>query len=99
MTNTPASLPAMLPFWRTVGRSYAMPFSHVGTLGRVTWLWLALMTPVLLLFSWFLAPMLAAFMAKLGTPAGVAIDWQLQLMSHLKQLVILPAIASIAVAW
>jgi hypothetical protein len=47
------------------------------------------MTPVLLAFSWFLAPLLANFMAKIGTPAGVAIDWQLQLLSYLKQLVVL----------
>ena len=89
MTSSPTQRPAKLPFWCTVGSSYAMPFSHLGTLGRATWLWLAVMTPVLLAFSWFLAPLLANFMAKIGTPAGVAIDWQLQLLSYLKQLVVL----------
>ena len=89
MTSSATPLPTKLPFWCTVGSSYAMPFSHLGTLGRATWLWLAVMTPVLLAFSWFLAPLLANFMAKIGTPAGVAIDWQLQLLSYLKQLVVL----------
>jgi hypothetical protein len=99
MTSSPSPLPAKLPFWRTVGSSYAMPFSHLDTLGRVTRLWLAVLTPVLVLFSWLLAPMLGDFMAKLGTPAGITLDWQLQVLSYLKQLVVLPAIASIAVAW
>jgi hypothetical protein len=63
------------------------------------WLWLGLMTPVLLLLSWLLAPMLADFVAKIGTPAGKDLQWQVQMLSSLKQIVLLPAVASIAVAW
>jgi hypothetical protein len=40
-----------LPFWQTVGRAYAMPLGHMKTVGRVIWLWLGLLAPVLLLLS------------------------------------------------
>jgi hypothetical protein len=62
--------PKKLPFWDTVGRAYALPLNYADTLGRVMWLWLGVMTPVLLIMSWLLAPTLADFMAKIGTPAS-----------------------------
>jgi len=62
------------------------------------WLWLGVMTPVLLVMSWLIAPTLADLMAKIGTPASKYLRWQLQMLSSLKQAVLLPA-ASIAVAW
>jgi hypothetical protein len=57
------------------------------------------MTPVLLIMSWLIAPTLADLMAKIGTPASKDLRWQLQMLSSLKQIVLLPAVASIAVAW
>jgi hypothetical protein len=93
------SKPAKLPFWRTVGSAYAMPFKHADTLGHVTWLWLGLMTPVLLLMSWIVVPLVTDVMGKIGTPAGRDVHWQLQMLSFVKQIVLLPAVASIAVAW
>ena len=57
-----------LPFWQTVGRAYAMPLGHMKTVGRVIWLWLGLLAPVLLLLSWFLAPALVDAWPKVGTP-------------------------------
>jgi hypothetical protein len=57
------------------------------------------MTPVLLMMSWLLAPTLADFIAKIGTPAGKDLQWQLQILSSIKQMMLLPAAASIAVAW
>jgi hypothetical protein len=36
---------------------------------------------------------------KVGTPAGKEIHWQLQILSFLKQIILLPALASIAVGW
>jgi len=57
------------------------------------------MTPVLLIMSWLIAPTLAELMAKIGTPASKDLRWQLQMLSSLKQIVLLPAAASIAVAW
>jgi len=99
VTSTQPPRPTKLPFWHTVGRAYALPLNHADTLGRVMWLWLGVMTPVLLVMSWLLAPTLAEFMAKIGTPAGKDLQWQLQILSSLKQIVLLPAAASIAVAW
>ena len=99
MTSSQSSRPAKLPFWHTVGRAYAMPLIHADTLGHVMWLWLGLITPVLLLLSWLLAPTLADFVATIGTPASKDLQWQMQMLSSLKQIVLLPAVASIAVAW
>jgi hypothetical protein len=62
-------------------------------------LWLGVMTPVLFVMSWIIAPTLADLMAKIGTPASKDLQWQLQTLSSLKQIVLLPAAASIAVAW
>lgn len=58
-----------------------------------------MLTPVLFLLSWFLAPALADFIAKIGTPAGKEFLWQFQLLTLIKQVILLPALASIAVAW
>jgi hypothetical protein len=99
MSSPQDSRPAKLPFWYTVGRAYAIPLNHAETLRKVTWLWLGLMTPVLLFMSWLLAPTLADFMGKIGTPAIKDLQGQLQMLSSLKQVVLLPAMASIAVAW
>ena len=99
MTSTNTTRPAKLPFWRTVGRAYALPLNEADTLGRVMWLRLGVMTPVLLVMSWLIAPTLADLMAKIGTPASKDLRWQLQMLSSLKQIVLLPAAASIAVAW
>ena len=99
MTHTRPTKPAKLPFWHTVGRAYALPFNDADTLGRVIWLWLGVITPVLLITSWLIAPTLVDLMAKIGTPASKDLGWQLQMLSSLKQIVLLPAVASIAVAW
>jgi len=99
MSSAQIPKPAKLPFWHTVGNAYAIPFNHAATLARVMWLWLGLMTPVLLFMSWLIAPSLADFMAKIGTPASKDIQWQVQIFSSVKQIILLPAVASIAVAW
>ena len=98
--TTADARPPKLPFWRTVGRAYAAPFVNFGSLVGAAWLWLLVLTPVLLVISWFLAPMQAELFAKLGTdPDAGTPSLEFQLISILQQLVILPAIASIAVAW
>ena len=99
VTHAITTKPAKLPFWQTVGRAYALPLNHADTLGRVMWLWLGVMMPFLLAVSWLVAPTLADLMAKIGTPASRDLLWQLQMLSSLKQIVLLPAAASIAVAW
>lgn len=90
MTHTITTMPAKLPFWRTVGRAYALPLNDADTLGRVMWLWLGVMTPVLLVMSWLIAPTLADLMAKVGTPASKDLRWQLQMLSSLKRLPLSP---------
>ena len=101
-----AARPPKLPFWRTVGRAYAAPFVNFGSLLSAAWLWLLVLTPVLLVIFWFFVPSMAEYLAKLGTDPDPATSMeypipsaQLQLLSLLTQIVILPAIASIAVAW
>jgi hypothetical protein len=84
----------LLPFWRTVGRAYAAPFVNFGSLVRAASLWVLLLTPVLLAISWFLAPLYTS----LGDMSK-AEPVELQLLSILPQLVMVPAVASIAVAW
>lgn len=94
-----AARPPKLPFWRTVGRAYAAPFVNLGALLRAVWLWLVLLTPVLLVISWYLAPFQTEILSGTGTGSNTSPSAQFQLLSILQQLVMVPVIASIAVAW
>jgi hypothetical protein len=95
-----AARPPKLPFWRMVGRAYAAPFVNFGALVRAAWLWLLILAPVLLAISWLQAPMEIDVLARIGGgPDTVHDPWELRLLSLLQQLVMLPAMASIAVAW
>src|SRR5262245_13160750 len=93
--------PAKLAFWSTVGRAYAAPFADAQSLMRAARLWLLLLTPVLLFTSWLQMSMRAELLAGMRADAGAAfaMGWQLRLISNLHSLVIVPAAASIAVAW
>ncbi|MGH6691655.1 MAG: hypothetical protein ACREF4_13365, partial [Gammaproteobacteria bacterium] len=79
--------------------AYAAPFVNFGSLVRAAWLWTLLLIPVLLAISWFLAPVYAALgdLSKADLNASTPVEFQL--LSILLQLVMLPAVASIAVAW
>src|SRR5262249_32545245 len=96
---TSAARPPKLPFWRTVGRAYAAPFANFGSLLSAAWLWFLLLTPLVLVMNWFLVPLEVEFFAKLAVDPFGWPSPQFQLLLLLEQLVLLPAIASIAVAW
>lgn len=97
--TTSAARPPKLPFWRTVARAYAAPFVNFGSLVRAAWLWVLLLTPVLLAISWFLAPLYTALADVSKADLNASTPVELQLLSILPQLVMVPAVASIAVAW
>jgi hypothetical protein len=96
-----AARPPKLPFWRTVAQAYAAPFLSLDSLVRAAWLWLLLLVPLLLAISWVQVPMEAEALARLRLDPQAAFEtpWQLRLISNLHALVLLPAGASIAVAW
>src|SRR4051812_19313658 len=83
--------PQRLPVLRTVSRAYRAPFDNVGTLVRVSWLWLVLMAPIVFLFGWLTWPWLVR--ALRGDQWwGTALLWA-------DTAVRLPFLSSIAVAW
>jgi hypothetical protein len=92
--------PPKLPFWRTVGRAYAVPFVSFGSLVRCAWLWLLVLAPVVLVLSWFQMPLRAESLAELRAHPGVVHErWQLWLLTTVQEVLTTPAMASIAVAW
>jgi hypothetical protein len=93
--------PAKLPFWSTVGQAYAAPFADAQSLMRAARLWLLLLTPVLFFVSWLQMSMRAELLAgmRADPETAFAMGWQLRLISSLHSLIIVPAAASIAVAW
>jgi len=101
-TKTPYSLATekSLPFWRTVGQAYIIWASNLAQVIRISWLWLLLMTPVLFAISWFIAPSLSeltqAASAREVMPRPSGFDL---LVQAIETLVMLPMVASIAVAW
>jgi hypothetical protein len=99
-TTAAEARPPKVPFWRTVGRAYAAPFMNFSALVRATWLWLLILAPVLLVISWLQAPMELDVLARIGAGSDTGHDpWELRLLSLLQELVMLPAMASIAVVW
>jgi hypothetical protein len=97
--TTAAAPPTKLPFWRTVGRAYAAPFVNFGSLVRAAWLWILLLVPVLLAISWFLAPLYTALADVSKADLDASTPVEIQLLSILPQLVVVPAVASIAATW
>jgi hypothetical protein len=92
--------PPKLPFWRTVGRAYAAPFVSFGSLVRAAWLWLLVLAPVVFVLSWLQVPLQAENLAKLRANPGVVPDaWPLWLLTSVQEILTVPAMASIAVAW
>jgi hypothetical protein len=101
-TKTPYSLATekSLPFWRTVGQAYIIWARNLAEVIRISWLWLLLMTPVLVAISWFIAPsvieLTQAASAREVMPRPSGFDL---LVQAIETLVMLPMVASIAVAW
>src|SRR5262245_47333731 len=100
MTSAAAAVdrrPPKLPFWRTVGRAYAVPFASFGSLVRAAWLWLLVLAPVVLVLSWLQVPLQAENLARLRANPGVVPDaWPLWLLTNVQEILTVPAMASIA---
>jgi hypothetical protein len=101
MTTMTVAAPAKLRLWRTVGQAYAVWARNFPDLIRTVWPWMLLTAPLLALFSWWEEPRLMETMQATRTgkpfadPAPV-----LTLVSQIVgQLILLPALASVAVAW
>jgi hypothetical protein len=88
-----------LPFWSTVGRSYAVWTKNLRELARMSWLWLVVTSPFLALYGWWYLP--TVFVSPSPVPGGhpepetaLSIAWDV-----LDKLITLPMMTSIAVAW
>ena len=91
--------PAKLPFWRTIGESYAIWFKNLPELIRIAWIWLLIMVPIVGLFMWWQAPAMMELMqnARAGRPdpnPGMT-----ALTQAINSIILLPILSSIAVAW
>jgi hypothetical protein len=101
MTTVTAAAPSKLPLWRTIGQAYALWGENLPDLVRVCWLWMLLMAPVFAFFTWWQAPHLMEIMqaARTGQPFVDPNPLLTMLTQIVGQVVALPALASIAVAW
>jgi hypothetical protein len=99
MSAVTLSLHPKLPLWRTIGQSYAIWARNLPELVRISWLWLLIMTPILAALMWWQVPTFMAMIdaAKAGRPDPTP---ALTLLAQvLNGVVMLPMLASIAVAW
>jgi len=101
MTTMNVVAPPKLRLWRTVGQAYAVWARNLPDLIRIVWPWMLLTAPVLALFSWWEEPHLMETMqaTRVGKPFAdpapvLSLVWQI-----VGQLILLPALASVAVAW
>ena len=93
--------PAKLPLFRTVGQAYALWMRNFSDLVRICWLWMLLMAPVLAIWNWWQT----AYFAEITQAVAVGqtfvdphpvFTW---LTAVVGQAIMLPAVASVAVAW
>src|SRR6266853_1787472 len=101
MTTMTVVAPPKLRLWRTVGQAYAVWARNFQDLIRTAWLWMLLTAPVLAIFFWWEEPHLMETMrlTRAGTPFADP-EPLLTLVSQIVgQLILLPALASVAVAW
>jgi hypothetical protein len=99
MSAVSLSLHPKLPLWRTIGQAYAIWARNLPELIRISWLWLLIMTPVLAILMWWQVPTFTALMdaARAGRPDPAP---ALTLLAQvLNGVIMLPVLASIAVAW
>jgi hypothetical protein len=101
MTATTIAEPSKLPLFRTIGQAYALWARNFSDLIRICWLWMLLMVPVLAIWDWWQAAQAAEIMQ--GIHAGQpfvdphpVVTWVSVLLS---KVIMLPALASVAVAW
>jgi len=80
-----------LPLWRTVGQAYAVWARNFPDLVRTCWLWMLLMAPILAICRWWQERHVADNIVTYHLSAMV--------MGIVGLVVMLPALASVAVAW
>jgi hypothetical protein len=95
MTAVTVAARSKLPLWRTIGQSYAMWARNFPDLVRIAWVWMLLMGLVRVSWSWWVVPHILEAL-RAGGPAGQFIVVASQIVS---QVIMLPALASVAVAW
>jgi hypothetical protein len=101
MTAVTIAQPSKLPLFRTVGQAYALWTRNFSDLIRICWLWMLLMAPILAIWDWWQAAQTAEILQGFhpGQPyvdPHPVLTWVSLLVS---KLIMLPAVASVAVAW
>jgi hypothetical protein len=101
MTATTIAGPSKLPLFRTVGQAYALWARNFSDLVRVCWFWMLLMVPILAVWDWWQTAHAAEIAQgiKLGQPfvdPHPILTW---VSLFIGKLIMLPAVASVAVAW
>jgi hypothetical protein len=101
MTAITIAQPSKLPLFRTVGQAYALWARNFSDLIRICWLWMLLMVPILAIWDWWQAAQAAEILQGIhaGQPFAdphPVLTWGSVLVS---KLIMLPAVASVAVAW
>ena len=101
MATTIVVAPSKLPLWRTIGQAYAAWTRNFPDLIRTVWVWMLLLAPVLAIFLWWQVPRLAAMMQASGTgePFTDPNPVLTLVMQIANQVIMLPALSSVAVAW
>ena len=89
-----------LPLWATVGKAYRAAHHYLPALMRITWLWLAITTPVYFLAIWVLWPWLFSARWVKSLASGSIDDWLRALSADFALIaILLPFVSSVAVAW
>jgi hypothetical protein len=88
-----------LPLWDTIRLSYSSYFHNFTDVLRISWLWLAVVTPLCGIMNWVQFSLMADVIAsmKRGMPASKPIETTV--LSNVAYLVFIFAGVSIAVAW
>ncbi len=101
MTAVTIGAQPKLPFWRTLGQSYAVWAKNLPELIRISWLWLLVMLPIVAITMYWQVPHFAELMqaARSGKPLQGPPSIIFVLAGVLNQIIMLPMLSSIAVAW
>lgn len=95
---TATATPSKLPLWRTIGQAYAAWVRNFPDLVRTCWLWMLLTAPVLAIWMWWEQRHVTDIMHA-GHPFADSSPLLTMVMRIARRVIILPALASVAVAW
>ena len=99
MSSESKTMPQKLPFWHTVGGAYRLWAKNLPELVRISWLWLVVMAPVLAIINWWQAPYFLELLRSVGAHVPPPDPVFGMLVQVIDLLIMLPMLASIAVAW